>query len=63
MPGSDITFAWCFITKQEKKKEKKKKRSIKPLEVCSCGLTEPVSAVMAIKTLNTLMFALCIVFL
>lgn len=60
MPGSDITFAWCFITKKEKKKEKKK-RSIKPLEVCSCGLTEPISAVMAIKTLNTLMFALCIV--
>lgn len=63
MPGSDITFRVVFHHKKGKKKEKKKKRSIKPLEVCSCGLTEPISAVMAIKTLNTLMFALCIVFL
>lgn len=62
MPGSDITFRVVFHHKKGKKKEKKR-RSIKPLEVCSCGLTEPISAVMAIKTLNTLMFALCIVFL
>lgn len=26
MPGSDITFAWCFITKKEKEKEKKEKK-------------------------------------
>lgn len=62
MPGSDITFRVVFHHKKGKK-EGKKRRSIKPLEVCSCGLTEPISAVMAIKTLNTLMFALCIVFL
>lgn len=60
MPGSDITFLVMF----HHKSAKNKKQSIKPLEVCSCGLNWTwLPAATAIKTQNTSMFALCIVFL
>lgn len=41
MPGSDITFAWCFITKQEKKKEKKRKEVSNLLKYVAVVLLSP----------------------